>query len=165
MHHLLFSPAQCTTVDPVSQQDGPSQVLSQLPCLTLIKTFSTLLSTQHNDHCDHTRTLPPLVHAARLHFPCLVHQTQLKNLTLRFKEHCSYGAKKLHKSGTLLLSQRPHPPLIYSPSHSMSSFVPNLGDAVCPDGTLKDALEISWAFCNALLSVCPTWTMKCGCNR
>jgi hypothetical protein len=56
------------------------------------------------------------------------------------------GAKKLHKSGTSLLSQRPHPPLIYSPSHPMSSFAPDLGDAVRPDGTLKDASEMTWSF-------------------
>jgi hypothetical protein len=70
----------------------------------------------------------------------------IEEFNMGFRISRNARAKKSHKSGTSLLSQRPHPPLIYSPSHSMSSFAPDLGDAVRPDGTLKDASEISWSF-------------------
>jgi hypothetical protein len=70
----------------------------------------------------------------------------IEEFNMGFRISRNTGVKKSHKSGTSLLSQRPHPPLIYSPSHSMSSFTPDLGNAVHPNGTLKDASEISWSF-------------------
>ena len=33
-----------------------------------------------------------------------------------------------------------------SPLHLMSSLAPDIGDAVCPDGTLKDASEMTWNY-------------------